>query len=275
MTRYVIADALLFDDEVYEISTPDCPDNSVMLGAAASRCFSTLLEAQGAIVTKKELLYAGWERYGQQVSGNSVNQSIAQIRRCLSSLANPDYVVTVPRIGYKICDGLSITKLGCGAAAYGLKVAGVEEPEPILSVDLVVDTPQVGSHKQIKAHRFLSLWRIVVLLVNISLALGWYTLQKSSPLSTAIDFSYLPIPNEENKRLFAAPSVYMSSDRIDRHLQELKQHPPTFISIGLYEYVYFNGALRDEAYSYFLCREPIENSQSGCFTYFVVDEYKP
>ena len=53
MTRYVIADALLFDDEVYEISTPDCPDNSVMLGAAASRCFSTLLEAQGAIVTKK------------------------------------------------------------------------------------------------------------------------------------------------------------------------------------------------------------------------------
>ena len=59
MTRYVIADALLFDDEVYEISTPDCPDNSVMLGAAASRCFSTLLEARGAIVTKKNSCMRG------------------------------------------------------------------------------------------------------------------------------------------------------------------------------------------------------------------------
>lgn len=275
MTRYVIADVLLFDDEVYVISTHGCPENSVMLGAAASRCFSTLLEAQGAIVTKKELLHAGWERYGQQVSANSVNQSIAQIRRCLSSLGNPDYVVTVPRIGYKVCDGLSIIKLGCGTAAYHIKEAGVEEPETNLSVDLIFDTPQGGSHKHTKAYPYLSLGRVVVVLVNMCLALGWYTLQKSSPLSTAVDFSYLPIPNKENMRLFAAPSVYMSPERVERHIRTLKQHPPTFISAGLYEYVYFNGALRDEAYSYFLCRGPIEVSQTGCFSYFVVDEYKP
>ena len=275
MTRYVIADVLLFDDEVYVISTLGCPDNSVMLGAAASRCFSTLLEAQGAIVTKKELLHAGWERYGQQVSANSVNQSIAQIRRCLSSLGNPDYVVTVPRIGYKVCDGLSIIKLGCGAAVYDIKEADVEEPEPDLSVDLIVDTPQGGSHKHTKAYPYLYLGRVVVVLVNMCLALGGYTLQKSSPLLTAVDFSYLPIPNKENRRLFAAPSVYMNPERVERHIRTLKKHPPTFISGGLYEYVYFNGALRDEAYSYFLCHGPIEVSQTGCFSYFVVDEYKP
>ena len=82
MARYLIAGVMLFDDELYEVSGAGDVVQSVMLGAAASRCFSTLLEAQGSIVTKKELLHAGWERYGQQVSANSVNQSIAQIRRC-------------------------------------------------------------------------------------------------------------------------------------------------------------------------------------------------
>ena len=178
--------------------------------------------------------------------------------------------MTVPRIGYKVCDGLSITKLGCGVAAHGIKEADVEEPDPDLP-----DKPKGGSHEHIKAYPYRYLGRVVVLLVNMCLALGWYTVQKSSPLSTAFDFSYLPIPNKENKRLFAAPNVFMSPERVERHIRTLKQYPPTFISEGLYEYVYFNGALRDEAYSYFLCRGPIEVSQTGCFSYFVVDEYKP
>lgn len=83
MARYLIAGVMLFDDELYEVSGLDTAVAPVVLGAAASRCFSTLLEAQGAIVTKKQLLHAGWERYGQQVSANSVNQSIAQMAVCL------------------------------------------------------------------------------------------------------------------------------------------------------------------------------------------------
>lgn len=275
MTRYLIADAMLFDDEVYEISTYASVDDAVILGAAASRCFATLLEAQGEIVTKKELLHAGWERYGQQVSANSVNQSIAQIRRCLSNLGNPDYVVTVPRIGYKICDGLSITKIGCSTVIQGTKLPGTEQPSQGLSLGPIGDAPTIDSHEHTGTHPFMRVGQVVILLVNLGLALGWYVMQMNSPLSTAVDFNYVSAPNNQFMHLFVAPSIYIDPERLDIHLRKLKLHPPSFISIADYGYVYFNGTLRDEAYSYFLCRGPIEFSRSRCFSYFVVDDYKP
>lgn len=275
MTRYVIADDLLFDDEAYEVSKSGCAGNVVMVGAAASRCFATLLEAQGEIVTKKELLYAGWERYGQQVSSNSVNQSIAQIRRCLVSVGNPDVVVTVPRIGYKVCDGLSIVKIGVAALSHEQKEISVESPDHILPVEPVVDTSQVERCENSNVSPRLHIGKVALLFVNACLALGGYLMQQSSPLSTAIDFSYQPVPTTQSMRLFVAPNIQASPERISAHLRELKKHPPGFIPSNYYNYVYFNGALRDEAYSYFLCHEPIEISRSGCFSYFIVDEYKP
>lgn len=100
MARYLIAGVMLFDDELYEVSGLDTAVAPVVLGAAASRCFSTLLEAQVPLSPKSNYCMPGWGRYGQQVSANSVNQSIAQIRRCLSAVGHCDYVVTVPRIGF-------------------------------------------------------------------------------------------------------------------------------------------------------------------------------
>ncbi|MFU0840351.1 MAG: hypothetical protein ACFWUJ_17980 [Pseudomonas fragi] len=53
---------------------------------------------------------------------------------------------------------------------------------------------------------------------------------------------------------------------------KLKNKPPAFTALASYAYVYLNGALRDNAYGYFLCRDPIEVSVSGCISYFVLDE---
>ena len=268
MTRYLIADTMLFDDELYEISVLGDALKSVVLGAAASRCFSTLLEAQGAIVTKKNLLHEGWERYGQQVSINSVSQSIAQIRRCLSLLELPDCVVTVPRIGYKISDALSIEKLNENAML--LKPEPVECVAPPLAVALMNEVSTVKiKHRSLMC---LSVCVVGLVVLNAMLAFGWHALQLSSPLSTAIDFSYLPVQNTEAFNLFAAPGISVNPQHINAHLLKLNETPPVFASLANYTYVYLNGTLRDSVYSYFLCREPIELNSSSCVSYLVVDE---
>ncbi|EPJ94768.1 MULTISPECIES: winged helix-turn-helix domain-containing protein [Pseudomonas] len=268
MARYLIAGVMLFDDELYEVSGPGDVVQSVVLGAAASRCFSTLLEAQGSIVTKKELLHAGWERYGQQVCANSVNQSIAQIRRCLSSVGHCDYVVTVPRIGYKVSDALSIEKLGdCTQPAPGDDLSCGHDIKP---VRLMQDDQVVGpANKKLGTSKSLLLGGL--LLFNSLLAFGWQSMQLSTPLSAAIELNYLPVPAESGLHLFSAPGLNASPERINAHLLKLKEKPPAFTALGSYAYVYLNGALRDDVYGYFLCRDPIEVSVSGCISYFVVE----
>ena len=268
MARYLIAGVMLFDDELYEVSGSSGVVQSMVLGAAASRCFSTLLEAHGAIVTKKELLHAGWERYGQQVSANSVNQSIAQIRRCLSTVGHCDYVVTVPRIGYKISDALSIEKLGdCAQAAPGDALCGGRD---IASLSVMPgDQVAVPAGNKYSRRKFLLLAGL--LLFNTCLAFGWQTMRLSSPLSSAIQLSYLPVPVDHDLHVFSAPGLNTSPERVNTHLLKLKGKPPAFTSLASYGYVYMNGALRDDVYGYFLCREPIEVSVSGCISYFVVD----
>ena len=261
MARYLIANVMLFDDELYEVSDLGSTVAPVVIGAAASRCFSTLLEAQGAIVTKKALLHAGWERYGQQVSTNSVNQSIAQIRRCLSTVGHSDFVVTVPRIGYKISDTLSIEKLGESSPSVD------SAPLP----NLAADQASMATVVKYRRHRAL-LCLSGLLLFNALLAFGWQGGQLSSPLAPAIEFSYLPIPGTANLHLFSAPGLNISPERINAHLFKLKNKPPVFTGLASYAYVYLNGALRDNAYGYFLCRDPIEVSMSGCISYMVVDE---
>lgn len=268
MARYLIAGVMLFDDELYEVSGAGEVVQSVVLGAAASRCFSTLLEAQGAIVTKKQLLHAGWERYGQQVSANSVNQSIAQIRRCLSTVGYCDYVVTVPRIGYKISDALSIEKLGEGAQPApddGLS-AGRDITRLAIMPEDQVAVPAV---KNTGRRKYLLL--VGLLMLNAFLAFGWQTMRLSSPLSPAVELNYLPVPGEHGLHFFSAPGLNVNPERVNAHLLKLKEKPPAFTSLASYAYVYLNGALRDDVYGYFLCRDPIEVSISGCISYFVVD----
>ncbi|WP_019407889.1 winged helix-turn-helix domain-containing protein [Pseudomonas psychrophila] len=265
MARYLIADVMLFDDELYEVSDLGSGVAPIVIGAAASRCLSTLLEAQGAIVTKKALLYAGWERYGQQVSANSVNQSIAQIRRCLSTVGHSYFVVTVPRIGYKISDTLSIERLSDSAPAPNCEAYSA----PILAVGgaeiSVIAPPERRSRRTL-------LCLVGLLFFNTLLAFGWQGGQLSSPLSSAIELSYMPVPGGNNLHLFSAPGLNISPERIKAHLFKLKSKPPAFTGLASYAYVYFNGGLRDNAYGYFLCQDPIEVSVSGCISYLVVDE---
>lgn len=270
MARYLIAGVMLFDDELYEVSGTGSAVTPVVLGAAASRCFSTLLEAQGAIVTKKQLLHAGWERYGQQVSANSVNQSIAQIRRCLSTVGYCDYVVTVPRIGYKISDALSIERLGDSLLLPDYDATTAEGDITALPVMLREEVALVSAKVRRCWHYLTGM--AGVLLLNGLLAFAWQAAQLSSPLASAIELHYSPIPDSQKQHLFSAPGLNITPERINAHLLKLKSKPPAFTALASYAYVYVNGALRDNAYGYFLCRDPIEVSVSGCISYFVLDE---
>lgn len=266
MTRYLIAGSLLFDDELYEISEPNLTTRPVLLGAAASRCFSTLLIAQGAIVTKRELLYEGWERYGQQVSQNSVNQSITQIRRCLTSLGHPDVVVTVPRIGYKISDASTIEKLKEGPFDPDVSRADTSHSVP----PFVKETVTVNRVK--KNPWYGCILGLGLVAINGFIAWGWGGRSIQSPMPMAIDVRYVSVAKVNNIHFFSAQGLSSQPALVDAHIRKLTHEPPAFNRLANYPYVYLNNALRDNTYSYLLCREPVEQERAGCISYMIIDE---
>lgn len=284
MTRYLIGTTTLFDDESFELSTLDDPVTTVSLGAAASRCLAALLEAQGSIVTKKALLYQGWERYGQQVSGNSVSQAVTQIRRCLVSLdQSPDWLVTVPRIGYKMASCVPVAQhetntaqMPEGAppmAALG-QVLPVETQAPVLCLNVEKncpagrDTNRPGLWRRARTPLYLCAF----LSLNTAVAFSWNALQEVSPLAAEVPVAYTAVGTQGPQTFFVGPSLAGKPDAISQHMAQLQRRPPSAQGQGELPYVYINGTLRDDVYSYFLCNEPLDSAHARCLSYLIVEE---
>jgi DNA-binding winged helix-turn-helix (wHTH) protein len=96
-------------NEVIEFSPDDASINSLATGetipllSSAAECFLTLLEHHGELVTKNDLIYQGWEKYGLHASDSTFYQNILTLRKALRQGGLDDSVIkTIPRKGLQI-----------------------------------------------------------------------------------------------------------------------------------------------------------------------------
>lgn len=103
MSIYVINSLIHFDSEAFTLYRAEAPEEALRIGAIASRCLTLLLQADGQIVGKRELMSGAWGAFGLEVTENSLAQVVRQLRVALDKL-QPDHelILTVPRIGYRI-----------------------------------------------------------------------------------------------------------------------------------------------------------------------------
>lgn len=107
MSIYVINNLIHFDNEAFTLYRAEAPEGALRIGAIASRCLTVLLQADGQIVGKRELMSGAWGAFGLEVTENSLAQVVRQLRVALEKLqADPELIITVPRIGYRISQRL-------------------------------------------------------------------------------------------------------------------------------------------------------------------------
>ena len=107
MSTYVIDRLIHFDNEAFVLYAVTAPEDSLRIGAIASRCLTQLLDAKGEIVSKRDLMNGAWGAFGLEVTDNSLAQVIRQLRVALDKLQpGLELIVTVPRIGYKLGESL-------------------------------------------------------------------------------------------------------------------------------------------------------------------------
>jgi cholera toxin transcriptional activator len=275
MTRYLIGGSVLFDGDHCEMSRTDNGEEVVQMGAAASRCLQVLLEARGEIVTKKDLLYKGWEQYRNVVTGNSINQAVAQVRKGLASLhMDPKCIITVPRIGYKIADDFSVERLDGRSQPAPPPKPFVERPfveDPPASelperVDPIAALPQDAPSR-----RPAKIWLcFAVMLLNVAAAIGSWNFLDPDSLKNAIRIEYTPVRQTDSVSYFAAKDVAGGSAHVESSIAMLQQRPSIKGSPERHSYVYINGALRGNVYSYFLCRNELAKKDSQCVSYLIL-----
>lgn len=104
---YIIANKMIYDTNLQTLSNLNLTINTRLLTSAAA-CFICLLEEKGKIVSRKVLMYAGWERHGFIVTTNTLNQNILLIRKAIALITDEPILKTVFRQGITIPDEFGI-----------------------------------------------------------------------------------------------------------------------------------------------------------------------
>lgn len=84
--------------------------DEIILGENVKECLNLLLENQGKLVTKEDILNRVWHSKGIVVSDNAVRQTMHILRKSLMQFSPERQIITtVPRYGYMISHALLVS----------------------------------------------------------------------------------------------------------------------------------------------------------------------
>jgi cholera toxin transcriptional activator len=84
--------------------------------------------------------------------------------------------------------------------------------------------------------------------------------------------SYVPVKTGEKIRHFIEEGFSDRTEFIAQKISMLEKNPPRLLPSKPDWNVYINGAHANNVFSYFLCRNAIENSDADCVSYVIIDE---
>lgn len=108
-SSYLIEDKVEFSPTANALRSLS-DDAHFTLLAASSECFLYLLKNHGKLVSKAELMHAGWEQYGLHVSDNTFYQNILVLRKGLKLCGIENEVIkTITRKGLMIPESVKVS----------------------------------------------------------------------------------------------------------------------------------------------------------------------
>ncbi|WP_052184373.1 winged helix-turn-helix domain-containing protein [Rahnella aquatilis] len=100
--KFIINDIICFDADDFTVTCMN-DDSCRCLAGVKGRCFQVLLESNNnEVITKKQLHFSVWEKFGFYSNDNCLLQTIYSLRKELKQLGLDDIILTSPRVGYKI-----------------------------------------------------------------------------------------------------------------------------------------------------------------------------
>ena len=107
--RYTVNTSIIYnpaDGNLQHIEGGDL----IALPLPAQRLLQILLDSEGELISREDLLKKVWDQYGLNGSGNNLNQYLSIIRRSFTKLGCEAFIETIPRVGVRLFESVIITK---------------------------------------------------------------------------------------------------------------------------------------------------------------------
>lgn len=109
-TIYLIDNSFVFNSSVHTLQRIES-NETVNLAVSASLCLTLLLENQGEIILRHELLERVWGSRGMNVTTNTLYQNISLLRKSFSRLGiDTSMIQTAPRRGFLFDKNINVKK---------------------------------------------------------------------------------------------------------------------------------------------------------------------
>lgn len=102
-------------------------ESGITLTITTSRLLTFLLERQGKVVMRDEILSNVWDAYGLKSSNNSLNKYISDLRNLFRNRGvEEEFIVTVPRVGFMLSEAINV-QIDCLPSVTGTDVSSVSQ----------------------------------------------------------------------------------------------------------------------------------------------------
>ncbi|HBM3061559.1 TPA: winged helix-turn-helix domain-containing protein [Klebsiella oxytoca] len=109
IVRYTINKQVIYDPADGTLKHIESGD-LITLPLPAQRLLQILLNSEGKLISREDLLEKAWDQYGLNGSGNNLNQYLSILRRSFSRLGCDAFIETIPRVGVRLFDSVIITR---------------------------------------------------------------------------------------------------------------------------------------------------------------------
>lgn len=105
--KYIINKSIIFDDEK-GVLIHMASKNITTLAVPETRLLIVFLASRGLELSREYLIETVWGQYGAQVSEGNLRQYISILRRHLNAFDCEQLIITLPKIGFKLNNDISI-----------------------------------------------------------------------------------------------------------------------------------------------------------------------
>lgn len=99
---FIFNNNMLFNPKKGIVSLVDDMDAFFKLSAPTARLLQEFLWSNKEDLSREILITRVWEAFGYRPSGNNLNKSISELRKCLQTLSScGDIIITIPRYGFR------------------------------------------------------------------------------------------------------------------------------------------------------------------------------
>lgn len=247
-------------------------EKTVQLNHPAATCLHLLINRQGNIVNKEDILNACWAERGVIVSDVSVRQVMYKLRKALQETGlNAGCLENVQRVGYRLAAGSIVISEQRFPEDVPEFLHEIKSPD-CGSQEPVIDEPADGHIRPLNRQRQRTgrlssrLWATGLLMGSLVTSYWIYTIRTAELIEpVAYDF----VTKVGDAEVFFQHEGEINREIVLTTLQTLISKK--YITPSLNRYIYVNQTYSNSIITLFACRAPLSEPDNRCYSLVAED----